>query len=68
MKDATSAEKQGSERKRLVIAGASGSIGTALCRHLAEEYDIVADWYKEDIDFFGFSFDGGATKNIWTPS
>jgi len=26
---------------------------------------IVADWYAEDIEFFGFTFDGGATKNIW---
>jgi nucleoside-diphosphate-sugar epimerase len=48
MKDATSAEKHGSERKRLVIAGASGSIGTALCRHLAEEYDIVAVTHLEE--------------------
>ena len=26
---------------------------------------IVADWYAEDIEFFGFTFDGSATKNIW---
>lgn len=26
---------------------------------------IIADWYKEDIDFFGFDFDTSATKNIW---
>ena len=24
---------------------------------------IIADWYKEDIDFFGFDFDTPATKN-----
>ncbi len=30
-----------------------------------EEFDIVADWYEEDIDYFGFSFDGAATKHIW---
>lgn len=27
--------------------------------------EIVADWYKDDIEFFGFTFDGPATKNIW---
>ena len=27
--------------------------------------EIVAQWYKPDIDFFGFTFGGGATKNIW---
>jgi len=26
---------------------------------------IVADWYKKDIDTFGFDFDSTATKNIW---
>ena len=26
---------------------------------------IVADWYKDDIDFFGFDFDTTATKNIY---
>jgi len=26
---------------------------------------IVADWYKKDIDTFGFDFDTCATKNIW---
>ena len=26
---------------------------------------IIEDWYGEDIEFFGFSFDGPATKNIW---
>ena len=31
-----------------------------------ETIQIVADWYKEDIDFFGFDFDGGATKNTWS--
>lgn len=29
-------------RKRLVIAGASGSMGTALCRELGADYDILA--------------------------
>ena len=27
---------------------------------------IVADWYKKDIDTFGFDFDTTATKNIWS--
>lgn len=26
---------------------------------------IVADWYKDDIDFFGYDFDTGAQKNYW---
>lgn len=26
---------------------------------------IIADWYKEDIDYWGFDFDTGATKNYW---
>jgi len=26
---------------------------------------IIADWYAEDIEFFGFTFDSPATKNIW---
>lgn len=33
-----------------------------------EEYDIVADWYQKDIEYFGFTFDGPATKNIWMPT
>ncbi len=33
-----------------------------------EEYDIVADWYQRDIEYFGFTFDGHATENIWTPT
>lgn len=28
-------------------------------------YKIVEDWYADDIEFFGFTFDGPATKNIW---
>lgn len=30
-----------------------------------ETKKIVEDWYGEDIEFFGFTFDGPATKNIW---
>lgn len=26
---------------------------------------MIADWYKEDIDYWGFDFDTGATKNTW---
>ena len=26
---------------------------------------IVADWYKKDIDYWGFDFDSGATRNYW---
>ncbi len=28
---------------------------------------IVADWYKDDIDYFGFNFDTSATKNTYYP-
>ncbi len=27
--------------------------------------EIVADWYKKDIEFFGFTFEGTATQHIW---
>ena len=26
---------------------------------------IIAEWYKDDIEFFGFTFEGSASKNIW---
>ena len=26
---------------------------------------MIADWYKDDIDYWGFDFDTGATKNTW---
>lgn len=28
--------------------------------------EIVAEWYKQDIETFGFTFDGTATKNTWS--
>ena len=28
---------------------------------------IVADWYQKDIDYWGFDFDTGATRNYWQP-
>lgn len=31
-----------------------------------ETIQIVADWYQKDIDFWGFDFDTGATKNVWS--
>lgn len=31
------------------------------------EHDVVAEWYVDDIDFFGFTFEGGATRNLWMP-
>ena len=30
-----------------------------------ETIQIVADWYKKDIDYWGFDFDTGATRNYW---
>ena len=29
---------------------------------------IVADWYKKDIDFWGYDFDTGPTKKYWNKS
>jgi len=39
--------------------------GTYKDVYTPETIQIVADWYKEDIDRFGFDFDTGATKNTW---
>lgn len=36
-----------SGRNRLVVAGASGSIGTELCRQLADDFDIIAVTHLE---------------------
>jgi hypothetical protein len=30
-----------------------------------ETIQIVADWHKDDIDYFGFDFDTAATRNYW---
>lgn len=30
-----------------------------------ETIQIVADWYKQDIDYWGFDFDTAATRNYW---
>jgi hypothetical protein len=27
--------------------------------------NIVGDWYKEDIDYFGYDFGTGPSKNYW---
>ena len=34
--------------------------------YISTTYDIVADLYAEDIDYFGFEFESSATKNYWT--
>lgn len=31
-----------------------------------ETKQLIADWYKDDIEFFDFDFDTGANKNVWT--
>jgi hypothetical protein len=31
----------------------------------AETAKIVGDWYKDDIDYFGYDFDSGPTRNYW---
>lgn len=40
--------------------------GTYKDIYTPETIQIVADWYKDDIDTFGFDFDTGATKNVWS--
>jgi hypothetical protein len=30
-----------------------------------ETIQIIADWYKKDIDYWGFDFDTPATRNYW---
>lgn len=32
-----------------------------------EQKEKVADWFRMDISYWGFSFESGATKNYWTP-
>ena len=39
--------------------------GTYQDLYTPETIQIVADWYKTDIDQWGFDFDTGATKNYW---
>jgi hypothetical protein len=39
--------------------------GTYMDLYTPETIQIVADWYKSDIDMFGFDFDTGAQKNYW---
>lgn len=30
-----------------------------------ERIQIVADWYKKDINFWGYDFNSGPTRNYW---
>lgn len=39
--------------------------GTYQDIYTPETIQIVADWYKEDIDYWGFDFDTAAQKNYW---
>lgn len=39
--------------------------GSYMDLYTPETIQIVADWYKSDIDMFGFDFDTGAQKNYW---
>ena len=34
--------------------------------YISDTYDIVADLYKEDIEYFDFEFESSAKKNYWT--
>ena len=31
----------------------------------SESFQIVAEWYRRDIEFFGFTFEGAAVKNTY---
>jgi hypothetical protein len=39
--------------------------GTYMDVYTDKTIQIVADWYKADIDMFGYDFDSGAKKNYW---
>lgn len=39
--------------------------GTYMDIYTPETIQIVADWYKDDIDMWGYDFDTGAQKNYW---
>ena len=39
--------------------------GTYMDLYNKETTQIVADWYKKDIDYWGFDFNTGATRNYW---
>lgn len=39
--------------------------GTYMDVYTPETIQKVADWYKEDIDMWGYDFDTGAKKNVW---
>jgi hypothetical protein len=30
-----------------------------------ETKNIIGDWYKDDIDYWGFEFETGAQRNYW---
>ena len=48
------------ERNRNVTA----MVDDSMCVYNDKTIQIVADWYKKDIDHFGFDFDTPATRNI----
>jgi hypothetical protein len=43
----------------------TGLISDYKSMYTPQTIQIVADWFKPDIDIFGFDFDTTATKNIW---
>jgi hypothetical protein len=40
--------------------------GSYMDLYTPETIQIVADWYQDDIDMWGYDFDTGANKNYWT--
>lgn len=39
--------------------------GTYKDIYTPETIQIVADWYKDDVEYFGYDFDTGPTRNYW---
>ena len=33
--------------------------------YTAETRDVIGDWFAKDVEFFGFTFEGTATRNTW---
>lgn len=40
--------------------------GSYMELYTPETTQIVADWYKRDIDYWGYDFDTGPTRNYWS--
>lgn len=50
---------------KMKVANSSDRKDNYLKFYNKKQIEIVSDWYREDIEKFGFYFDTGATKNYW---